>query len=204
MTDTRVADIARAEELVTKPLAESPRSPFVHLAKGQVLRMQGRYEEAIPEYETVIASDPNEVLAIAALGHCKLGTGSLEDSIALMERAIRLSPRDALIGVWYYVIGRVHLLQSRIDEAILWLEKARRANPQQTFAHAFLASAYALKNETERANAELAEARRLSTDGRFSSIARLKAAVSYGVPEIRALHEATFFAGLRKAGMPEG
>ena len=204
MTDTRVADTARAEELVTKALAASPRSSFVHLAKGQVLRMQGRYEEAIPEYETVIASDPNEVLAIAALGHCKLGTGSLEDSIALMELAIRLSPRDALIGVWYYVIGRVHLLQSRIDEAILWLERARRANPQQTLAHAFLASAYALKNATERAGAELAEARRLSTDGRFSSIARLKAAVSFGVPEIRALHEATFFAGLRKAGMPEG
>jgi adenylate cyclase len=203
MTDTRAVDIARAEELVAQALAASHRNPLVHLAKGQVLRMEGRYEEAIPEYETVIASDPNSVLAIAALGHCKLATGPLEESIALLEQAIRLSPRDALIGIWYYAIGRVHLLQSRTDEAILWLEKARRANPQQTFTHAFLASAYGLKNETERANAELAEARRLGTDGRFTSIARLKVAVSYGVPKIRALHEATFFAGLRKAGMPE-
>jgi len=203
MTATRAVDIARAEELVAQALAASPRNPLAHLAKGQVLRMHGRYEEATPEYETVIASDPNATLAIAALGHCKLATGPLEESIALLERAIRLSPRDALIGIWYYAIGRVHLLQSRTDEAILWLEKARRTNPQQTFTHAFLASAYALKNETERANAELAEARRLGTDGRFSSIARLKASVSYGVPKIRALHEATFFAGLRKAGMPE-
>ncbi len=204
MTDTRAVDIGRAEELVAQALAASPRNPLVHLAKGQVLRMQGRYEEAIPEYETVIASDPNATLAIAALGHCKLATGPLEETIALMERAIRLSPRDALIGVWYYAIGRVHLLGSRIDEAILWLERARRANPQQTFTHAFLASAYALKNATERAGAELAEARRLSIDDRFASIARLKAYWSFAVPEIRALHEATFFAGLRKAGMPEG
>ncbi len=204
MTDTRVVDIARAEDLVAQALVASPRSPLVHLAKGQVLRMQGRYEEAIPEYETVIASDPNAILAIAALGHCKLATGPLEESIALMERAIRLSPRDALIGVWYYAIGRAHLLQSRTDEAILWLEKARRANPQQALTHAFLASAYALKNATERAGAELAEARRLSIDDRFASIARLKAYWSFAVPEIRALHEATFFAGLRKAGMPEG
>ena len=94
-------------------------------------------------------------------------------------------------------------MQSRTDEAVVWLEKARRANPQQTFTHAFLASAYALKNETERANAELAEARRLGIDGRFSSIVRLKTSWSYGVPKIRALYEATFFAGLRKAGMPE-
>ena len=70
---------------------------------------------------------------------------------------------------------------------------------------AYLASAYGLKNETARATAELTEARRLSTDDRFSSIARLKATgVYFGVaPKIRALYEATYFAGLRKAGMPE-
>jgi len=54
------------------------------------------------------------------------------------------------------------------------------------------------------ASAELAEARRLSTDGRYSSIARLKAVVgSYGVQKIRALFETTYFADLRKAGMPD-
>jgi tetratricopeptide (TPR) repeat protein len=203
MTDTRAVDIARAEQLVAKALVASPRSPSTQLAKAQVLRMQGRYEEAIPEYETVIASDPNAVRAIAALGWCKLWTGSLEESVALHQQAIRLSPRDALVAAWYSEIGRVHLLQSRIDEAILWLERARRANPQHRRTRAFLASAYALKNETERATAELAEARQLSTDDRYSSIARLKATVNFGVPEIRALYEPTYFAGLRKAGIPE-
>jgi hypothetical protein len=65
-----------------------------------------------------------------------------------------------------------------------------------------LASAYALKGETKRAMAELAEARGLAGDV-FSSIAHLKAAQTWGVPEVRALFEATYFAGLRKAGMPE-
>jgi len=31
----------------------------------------------------------------------------------------------------------------------------------------------------------------------------LKAIAYFGVPKIRALYEATYFAGLRKAGMPE-
>src|SRR6476660_8037890 len=66
-----------------------------------------------------------------------------------------------------------------------------------------LASAYALKGETERAIIELAEARKLSGDGRYSSFARLKALQYWGVPNIEALYEATYFAGLRKAGMPE-
>ena len=43
-----------------------------------------------------------------------------------------------------------------------------------------------------------------SSDDRFSSIARLNAVARYrGVPKIHALYEATYFAGLRKAGMPE-
>jgi hypothetical protein len=52
---------------------------------------------------------------------------------------------------------------------------------------------------------ELAEARRLAVDGRFSSIVRLKAFHGpwWGAPKVRALYEATYFAGLRKAGMPE-
>ena len=180
----------------------APRSPVAHYAKGEVLRAQGRPEEAITEYETVLALNRNWVGAIAQLGWCKFYAGFIDQSIPLVERAIRLSPRDRVIGIWYYRIGRVNLLQSRTDEAILWLEKARSANPEHPLHRAYLASAYALKGETERAAAELAEAQRLS-DGRYSSIARLRSTGYFGVPTIRALFEATLFAGLRKAGMPE-
>jgi hypothetical protein len=66
-----------------------------------------------------------------------------------------------------------------------------------------LAAAFGLAGETERAAAELAEARRLSPTDRYSSLSRLRAVYTYGVPKIRALREATYFAGLREAGMPE-
>jgi hypothetical protein len=92
---------------------------------------------------------------------------------------------------------------TRIDDAIVWLEKARGANAELPYARSHLASAYALRGETELSATELAEARRLSLDGRYSSVARLQATAYYGVPTIRALYEATYFAGLRKAGMPE-
>jgi hypothetical protein len=108
-----------------------------------------------------------------------------------------------LISIWYFRIGVAHLLQSHIDEAIVWFEKARSANSELPYAHSHLASAFGLNGETERAAIELAEARRLSGDNRYSSFARLKALQYWGVPKIRALYEATYFAGLRKAGMPE-
>ena len=203
MIASRAADIARAEKLVSEALAASPRSALAHFVKGQVLRAQRRPEEAIAEFETVIALDRNWLWAYANVSWCKLLIGSIDEVIPLVEKLLRLSPRDPEVSVWNYWIGRVHLLKSRTDEAILWFEKARRANPAFAFIHAYLASAYALNGEAERAAAELAEARRLSADGRYSSITRLKATQYFGVPKVRELFEATYFAGLRKAGMPE-
>ena len=203
MTDTAAADLARAEGLAEQALAASPRSGIAHAAKAQVLRTQHRYEEAIPEYEMALAFNPYRLVAYIPLGWCKLHTGSIDEVITLAEKAIRLSPRDPLISSWYSQIGAVHLLQSRTSEAIVWFEKARSANPARSIVHAHLASAYALKGENELAAAELAEARRLSSDDRYTSIARLRAVGFLGVTKIRALYEATYFAGLRKAGMPE-
>ena len=94
-------------------------------------------------------------------------------------------------------------MEARADQAVFWLEKARGANPGKgPGLHASLASAYALEGESECAAAELAEARRLGSDDRYSSISRLRAAFT-GEPKAQALLEATYFAGLRKAGMPE-
>jgi adenylate cyclase len=202
MAEDPAADIARAERLVEQALAGAPRSAFAHMAKGHVLRARGRPAEAVPEYEAVIASNRNSAVAFSHLGWCKLLIGSLEEAIALQQQAIRLSPRDPYISIWYFRIGFGHLLQSRIDEAILWFEKARGANPAHPRPHGCLAAAYGLKGWTERAAAELAEVRRLS-DGRYASISRLKAAGQWGAPAVQSLFKETYFAGLRQAGMPE-
>jgi TolB-like protein/Flp pilus assembly protein TadD len=203
MSHLPVADIERADALVEQALMLSPRDALPHYAKGQVLRAQNRYGEAAAEFETVLALDRNSVDACFALGQCKLLTGSIDETIPLTERAIRLSPRDGQIFNWHWQIGSVHLLQSRVDEAIHWLEKARNANPQVAYVRSYLAAAYALSGQSDLAATELAETRRLNIDGRFLAIARLVGAGTWGVPEIRALYEATYFTGLRKAGVPE-
>jgi len=201
MTDTRAADLERAEALARQATAASPRTPLGHAARAQVLRAQDHYKEAIPEYEAVIAFNRNAVGAISALADCKLHVGPIEEVVPLQEQALRLSPRDPLTSNMYGRIGIAYLLQSSTDEAIEWLERARDANPARSFPYAGLAAAHALKGEIERASAELAEARRLNNDF-FRSLARIKARYSE-VPQMHALFEATYLAGLRKAGMPE-
>jgi adenylate cyclase len=202
--DAPDVDLQRADELVAQALAVSPNSAWAHYVNGQVLRAHSQYEDAAIEYETAIAFDRNLANAYAWLGRCKLLIASVDEVIPPTEYAIRLSPRDRNLPPWYGQIGAVHLLKAHTDEAVRWFEKARSAHAGLHYIHASLAAGYALKGETERASVALGEARRLSD--RYSSIARLRAAPGrqwLAAPKLRPLAETTYFAGLRKAGMPE-
>jgi adenylate cyclase len=201
ISENEAEDIERAEQLLAEVMASSRRHSLAHLWKGQLLRVQGRYEAAIPEYERAIALDRNSALALAALGQCRLFSGVLDAVIPAQEQAIRLSPADPYLPNWHWRIGMVHLLQSRNPEAVSSLERARSANSQLAGPHAWLASAYALQDNIGRAAAELAEAQRLSN--RYATIAAHKAAQPFTAPALSALAEKTFYAGLRKAGIPE-
>src|SRR5271170_3902205 len=95
-----------------------------HFAKTElnILRRRG---PSTYEYETALALNRNSVDALQGLGWCKLDTGPIDEVIPLVDQAIRLSPRNPRIGNEYQLVGTVYLLQSRTDEAIIWLEKAR-------------------------------------------------------------------------------
>jgi tetratricopeptide (TPR) repeat protein len=129
------SDLKRANTLASQALVASPGSMPAHLAKGQLLRTLGRCDEAIPEFEMVIASNRNALDALSALGECKLLTGSIDEAIPLEAQAIRLGPRDPYVFYRYLVIGKAHLLQSRIEEAIVWLER-RASAIQDHLGHA--------------------------------------------------------------------
>ena len=213
------ADIERAKALLETALAASPRNPFLHYIKGQISRAvaQGpfgltpeertaRFADAIPEYGIYLTANPNAVGILAHLAWCKFMTGAPEEAIPLLEKAIRLSPRDPYLFLWYARLGAVHFFQGRLDEAILWLDKSRRANPPFPMSHSLLSAAYGLKGDQARAAAErteTVEALRARNDNRFGTIAKVRKNADWNTPVLHDRFEQYFIAGLRKAGMPE-
>jgi TolB-like protein/DNA-binding winged helix-turn-helix (wHTH) protein len=204
-SDNVGSDLDRADQLVERVLAKAPFSPLAHFAKAQLLRARHQCEAAIPEYEAVIATNRNSLTSIANIGRCKIYLGQIDDGIALEQQAVRLSPHDPFLGVWYFRIGQARLLQSRPDEAIRWLVEADRAKPAFLFVHTWLAAAYGLSGDLQRAAAELAQARKLSRSGEPVSIAieRTASAREFAAPMPRSLLETTYLAGLRRAGVPD-
>jgi hypothetical protein len=103
-------------------------------------------------------------------------------------------------------LGTVHFFQGRLDEAILWLDKSRRANPSFPMSHALLSAAYALKGDQAHAAAELAafnESAKRRHDDRWSTITAVRRNSDWNTPALHDRFEQYFVTGLRKAGMPE-
>jgi Tfp pilus assembly protein PilF len=174
-------------------LAAAPDSALAHNAKAQVLRAQSRCKEAIPEYETALAFDSSRARPMPHIGWCKFLTGSIHEAIPYFEHAIRLSPYGPGIAPWYDRIGVIQQLEGHTEEAIASLEKAKSGSPRLPFVRAHLAAAYALAGQTRRAQTELAAAR--APDSIYTSLASVMKSRCYDNPKIRALAEATYFAG---------
>jgi TolB-like protein/DNA-binding winged helix-turn-helix (wHTH) protein len=98
MTDSPATDIARAEESIGKALAASPLNPRAHFARGMVLRMQGRPEEATFEFEAVLANNPNSVAALFQLGVGKMWAGSIDEVIPADVRISGTEVDELLCG----------------------------------------------------------------------------------------------------------
>jgi len=201
LSDFPDVDLKRAERLAAQALAASPNVAPAHYAKGLVLLAQSRCKDAIPEFERAIALDRSRAAAYAHLGWCKFLTGSPDEASKNFEEAIRLSPYGPGIAPWYGRLGVIQLLEGQTDEAIASLEKAESENSRLAVVHAYLAAAYALKGDVERARPELAEAQRLRK--MYSSLAKVEKSAWFDEPKIRALAEATYFKGLRQAGISE-
>ncbi|HEV2097995.1 MAG TPA: winged helix-turn-helix domain-containing protein, partial [Stellaceae bacterium] len=117
LTPSPAVDLARAEKLIDEVVAAGSKLPWAHYVKGTVLRAEGKWDEAVPEFEAALALNRNMTGPRQGLGWCKLYTGSLDEVIPLAENAIRIGPRDPSVGFRYLMIGYVHELQARPDEA---------------------------------------------------------------------------------------
>jgi TolB-like protein/DNA-binding winged helix-turn-helix (wHTH) protein len=199
--------LRRASDLADVALAAWPNNSATHYVKGQVLRMQGHCDQAIPEFEMAIAINRYSTAAYSRLAYCRFMTGAVSDVAALEDQAMRFASRDANFGAFYSRIGMAELLESHTDEAIFWLEKSRTAEATRQSEgvyeiSSYLAAAYALKGDNARAADALAEARK--SDEYPTSVAQYcRQSPLCMNQKTRALAEATYFKGLRLAGLPE-
>ena len=129
--------------------------------------------------------------------------GSPAKALPYIERAIEIGRSQASIGSRYYAIGACFQSLGHEREALAWLLKARASNPDLGYVRSRLAAVYGQLGEIEQARNELEAAYSFGLSGVAKTITQIRAHPQGRHPDYIALSEATYYVGLRKAGMAD-
>jgi len=152
-------DSTGAIEQFRAAIKVDPRMPDVHFGLGYLLWSKHRYEEAVPEFEIELASNPNHVQAMAHLGDAKIKLGQPEAAVPLFEKAIRIDPQCEMA---YLDLGIVYANSGRKDDALRELKVAERLSPDDVDVHWRLGRLYHVMGNKAESKAELDQAKNIT------------------------------------------
>ena len=101
---------------------------------------------------------PDHVDALSSLGYVAIEQGRLDDAEAPLQHALQISPDEIPV---LYDYARLALKRREYAEAVSRLEKVVNKLPTLTQAHYQLFLAYSRLKQTDKAQTELAEFKRL-------------------------------------------
>jgi adenylate cyclase len=192
--------VRRAEEAVEEALKLDPSVALAHYASGFIRRIRGDHQGALDSFERALGLDPNFAGAYAQKANELVFLGRADEAAPWVTKAIRLSPRDPSMGVFYWILGRAYFVARNYNDAIIWLRKSVELRPNLWFNRAHLVSAYKLAGNDQEASAALNEFNNRFNGYDLAHITSIYNNDSYQDGAFRAsLQE--LYKGLRLAGM---
>jgi len=196
MTD-RAQEIAEVTRLAHRAAELGGDDPEALAEAGYALAfVAGDLDASRAMIDRALALNPNAAASWFFSGFVHVYLGEPEVAIDHLARAMRLSPLDPRIYLMLSATAYAHVLAGRYAEALPWVERALRENPNHSLTNRIAAATYALAGR--QAEAEQAAARLFQIDPLFR-VASLKDYVPLRRPE----HVERISNGLLKAGVPE-
>jgi adenylate cyclase len=182
---------AKVIGLADRAIALAPENMRAYWAKSVYLVRSRRADESLRTTDAGLAINPSYASLYSMRSTAKSSLGQFEQAKSDAQQAIRLSPRDPLVGLFHVQLGDAELGLGHFDAAIGEYRNAPDAGYRPFFAYTNLAAAYALQGKMDEAKTALAEARRLNP----------KLTVKWMIAQTPNLPPV--LEGLRKAGLPE-
>jgi len=137
-----------------------------------VLCATNRALRSMEEFERALAIDPNLARARGFFGLAHVYVGRAEETEGHVVEALRLSPRDPLIHLWFMFAGFAKTLLGKWKEALPSLRKSIEANPNNAWSNFYLSACLAHLGQLDEARAAVGAG--LAVNPKFS-IKRLRA-----------------------------
>ena len=129
-------------------LSKNPESATAHNNLANVLRQQGKIDDAIVEYRRALELDPNYQFGRYNLGATLVQKGEAASAIPLLEQALRVDPNNPKA---YYSLGTALEQTGQPEEAIAAYNRSLRLQPDFLDARTNLANLLLEKGDNENA-----------------------------------------------------
>jgi TolB-like protein len=196
MTD-RQNEAAEAERLARQAAELGRDDPIALCAAGMALAyVVGDLDEGAALIDRALSLNPNLAWAWLFSGWVRVWLGQPEVAIEHEAKAMRLSPHDSAFFNMQAATALAHFFAGRYVEALSWVERAIRAQPNHIIALCTAAATSALLGRNGEAKTALVRLRQLDPALRISNLEEV-------IPIRQPEHFAIWAEGLRKAGLPE-
>jgi len=149
-----------AEQAALAAIAADSEDAWAHTALGSVYFSTRRLDHSLAEFELALQLNPNFSLAHGYYALALCYAGRWMDAYAATQRAIRQSPRDPSLAIYYGVAAYAQFVGRNYQEAIALAREATRQRGDLTGAYRVLTVAAGMTGQIELARSALAELRR--------------------------------------------
>ena len=192
----RAEGLLRSHRHAARAIALDDRDPWGYSALGYCALMERRTEESIASFRQAVHLNPNSAAAHSHLSRGFAFAGRDREAIEHCEEAIRLSPLDPEMALFFGAIAVAHFTAGRFADAIRYSLEAQRLRPGFLGSRRLLCASLALAGRLAEARAQLTTIRREQPE---LSVAWIRSSVPYQTPELMDL----FLDGMRKAGLED-
>jgi TolB-like protein len=196
-SDSREEMQEQALSMARRAVEIDPDDSMSHTALGYAYFIRRDPYPAIPAFETAIELDPNNYLAPRMLGMTLTGSGRAGEAVQHLHRALRLSPRDPLVGGTLSWTALAHFFNGEPELAVELARKGMRLRQApQTWTVTTLVTVLSHLGISDEAERECADLLREQPE---LSCAFVRANIPISHPG----NLERYIEGLRKAGLPE-
>jgi DNA-binding winged helix-turn-helix (wHTH) protein/TolB-like protein len=150
--------LLRANALAERARTVAAGSESLLALQAQILRAEGRLDDAIAAFTALLQADPKAVHYRTNIALCLLQMGRSPKAIPLLEDAIRLDRSEAAQFAIYSALGQAYVRIGRNDEGINWLRAAQQwSSGFSPIVNRWLAIAYGHAGKLQDARRELGE-----------------------------------------------
>jgi TolB-like protein len=167
------------------------------IALGYLRMMERRTAEAIAAFEAAVRLDPSSAAAHCYLSHGFAFAGRDREAIEHAETAIRLSPMDPEMAMFFGGIAVAHYTAGRYDRALHYSDELLRLRPGFQGAQRLRCAALAQLGMIDEARQYLEHVRIGQPQ---LTLQWIRESVPYQTPATME----RFLDGMRRAGVPEG